>query len=160
VRPLNAVFLDLQRHVDQLLEELVFRPWAVPPPAEWRPALDLYETPEAFLVEIDLPGVPPEDVTLVAGERTLTLSGRRSALIPGQATCRRGERPHGLFRRVLELPGPVDPAAAQARYFHGTCHVRLPRIPPHRGKPAGEQLQVQYTVRITIAESEEERKHD
>ena len=60
---------QLSQEVDRLFDELIHRPWGSPlrPKAdEWNPELDLYETKDAFILEVDLPGVKEKDVTVDA----------------------------------------------------------------------------------------------
>ena len=52
----KATFLDLDRHLDETFEKLIYRRWAIPNPAEWRPPFDLHESAQGYVVEIDLPG--------------------------------------------------------------------------------------------------------
>ncbi|AWK86917.1 Hsp20/alpha crystallin family protein [Azospirillum thermophilum] len=87
------------------LHRQFFRP-APPAPrcACWTPPMDVYETDDALVVAVALPGVAPDQVEVrladgvlaVAAERTLPL-GRRGAI-------RRLEIPHGRFERRVELP--------------------------------------------------------
>ena len=59
-----SLSVHLVEEVDRLFDELIHRPWgftrsAVEP---WNPAVDLYETETAFILEVDLPGIREEDV--------------------------------------------------------------------------------------------------
>ncbi len=128
--PWKNVFLDVQRHVDEMFEELLYRPWAIAGPSRWRPPLDLYETAEAYLVEVDLPGVAPSEVRIVVRERHLTISGRRTGTPPEGARCDRCERPLGTFERSLDLPQAVDPAKARAECQYGSWRIHLPKKYP------------------------------
>ena len=65
-----------------MFEELVYRPWAITARPGWRPPLDLHETADAYLVIIDVPEVPPEDVRIVVSERDLIITGRRRLPLP------------------------------------------------------------------------------
>jgi HSP20 family protein len=133
-RPWESAFLDLHRQVDELFEELVYRPWAISGRSGWRPPLDLHETAEAYLVVIDLPDVPPEEVRILVGERDLAVTGQRRAAPPEGVLFQRCERPCGAFERTLTLPQAVDPPRARAEYRHGTCRIHLPKKqPPGQG---------------------------
>jgi HSP20 family protein len=127
LRPWESAFLDLHRQVDELFEELVYRPWAISGRAGWRPPVDLHETADAYLVVIDLPDVAPEEVRIVVGERDLVVAGQRQAAAPEGALFQRCERPSGPFERTLKLPQRVDPQRARVEYRHGTCRIHLPR---------------------------------
>ena len=54
LQPWKSAFWDLQRQVDEMFQELIFRPWVIAGPATWQPALDFHETEEAFILEMDL----------------------------------------------------------------------------------------------------------
>ena len=157
--PWPTSFLDLHRQVDELFEELIYRPWSLGGRAGWRPALDIHETADGYLVELDLPGVEPEEVRVLAGEHSLTVAGQRRAVPPEGALWQRCERPSGPFRRVVALPRAVDPRRAHAEYRHGTCRVYLPLIPPTEGVAGPDRPDrldtpdrgdAHYVLRVTV----------
>jgi HSP20 family protein len=123
--PFKASFLDLERHLDETFEKLISRRWAVPNPSEWRPPLDLHESAEGYVVEIDLPGVPADQVEIRLSEDELTLKGTRlETRFEETLPCQR-ERRCGPFRISLVLPHRVVPEKTQAEYRHGTYVIRL-----------------------------------
>ncbi len=121
----KAPFLDLERHLDETFEKLIYRRWAIPNPAEWRPPLDLHESAEGYVVEIDLPGVPADQVEIRVSEDELTLRGIRvETRFEETLPCHR-ERRCGPFRVALVLGHRVAPEKTQAEYHHGTYVIRL-----------------------------------
>ena len=158
--PWKASILDLQQHVDELFEELVFRPWAIATQPERRPALDLYETPDAYLVDVDLPGMPPDEVRIIVAGQSLTIAGQRRPALPEQATCKHLARPHGAFRRSLELPLPVMAADAVVEFRHGTCRIVLPKKPLSEPSPSASSspvAQEQYVLHVSVRQQSGER---
>jgi HSP20 family protein len=123
---------DLRYRLDQLFEELIYRRWGIPAPDEWRPALDVYETRDAYLVKVDLPGVPPERVEIRVTETELNVSGTRTREEPEGALSGHCERPSGRFRRSVCLAQPVAPEEARAECRHGTYSIWL-----FKRRPAG-----------------------
>ena len=123
----ETAFLDLQRQVDDMFEELIYRPWAISGRVGGRPPLDLHETSETYIVEIDLPGVAPEEVRVHLSERNLIITAERHANPPEGTLFQRCERPCGTLQRALNLPLAVDPQQARAEYRHGTCRIYLPK---------------------------------
>ena len=92
----------------------------------WRPAIDLVEEEDAFLVMIELPGVEPSDVELTVRGRILTIRGERTltdALVGTRVLAM--ERCHGPFERRVALPAPVDPQHLEADYHDGVLFVRI-----------------------------------
>ncbi len=121
----KASFLDLERHLDETFEKLIYRRWAIPNPAEWRPPLDLHESAEGYVVEIDLPGVPTDQVEIRVTESELTLRGtRHETRFEETLPCHR-ERRCGPFRISLVLPHRVAPEKTQAEYRDGIYVIRL-----------------------------------
>ena len=135
--PWRAPLFDLQRRLDQIFEELIYRRWAIPNPAAWRPPLDFHETRDAYLAEVDLPGVSPDQVEIRVTAGGVTITGNRPETGPGGALLSHRERPCGPFRRSLTLAQPIDPEGAGAECHHGTYHIRLPKRRPAE-RPAPE----------------------
>lgn len=124
--PMKA-FLDFRRHIDEMFEELIYRPWALPVRRSWQPALDFQETPDAFLIDVDLPGVAPEQVRILAGERRLIIVGERVVPPAAGVLHNRCERPSGAFERSLDLPAAIDPHQARVEAAHGAYRIHLPK---------------------------------
>lgn len=100
------------------------------------PLLDIYETPDAIMVEADLPGLDPQAIMVRLLDNQLTLEGRRCE--QGDADAGhylRMERCYEDFRRILQLPCAVDPTGARGNYEQGVLKLRLPKITERRRKP-------------------------
>ncbi|MGH7961088.1 MAG: Hsp20/alpha crystallin family protein [Candidatus Binatia bacterium] len=125
---------QLAQEVDRLFDELIHRPWGFGRASEEWPQLDLYETPTAFVLEVDLPGVKKQEVSVEVKDDYLVLQGRRSA---EQAHLKgnlyRHERRSGQFVRRLRLPASVDREQIRAEFRNGVLRVTLPKT-----QPAGE----------------------
>jgi len=117
--------VDFQRQLDEIFEKLIYRRWAIPNPAEWRPRLDLHETSDAYYVEVDLPDVPPEQVEIRVTEGCLTIAGTRPVTSLEGALLSHREREYGSFRRSLSLAHAVALERVQAEYRHGTYKIHL-----------------------------------
>lgn len=72
----------------------------------WEPPVDVYAGDDEVLVEVALPGVPPERMELIVAPGELVIRGeRRLPQRPAGAELRRLEIPYGRFERRLAL-GP------------------------------------------------------
>ena len=93
---------------------------------EWRPATDVYRTPEGWLVKFELAGVAPDDVELTARGRALRIRGRRRdcCLDPG---CRQlhMEIAYSRFERQVELPGDLQRTRIETEFRDGMLLVRI-----------------------------------
>lgn len=89
-------------------------------------ALDAYRADDAFVVEVDLPGVSPEsiDVTVDSGVLRITAE-RRAARVEGRQSLL-SERVHGRFARELHLGQGLDTTQVRAEYTDGVLAVTLP----------------------------------
>jgi HSP20 family protein len=44
----------------------------------WAPQMDVYETADTFVVELDLPGMDPDSIDLTLDQNLLTIRGERT----------------------------------------------------------------------------------
>ncbi|CAG8793625.1 10368_t:CDS:2, partial [Dentiscutata erythropus] len=73
------------------------------------PATDVFDTNKAFIIHIDLPGVPKEDISIELRKLELTAHGEsKRKLTYEAATSRVRERKIGKFRKVVFLPRDCD----------------------------------------------------
>jgi len=77
------------------------------------PLADLEETDDAYLVEVELPGVKKHDVAVeISGRRVIVDGGRKELERAG--VLRRRTRAVGRFHHEVVLPGDVDAEAVSA----------------------------------------------
>ncbi|MGH9425299.1 MAG: Hsp20/alpha crystallin family protein, partial [Terriglobia bacterium] len=99
----------------------------------WNPAVDLYETEAAFILEVDLPGIREEDVEVTVDKGDLVLRGTRIvSRTATQGNFHYQERRSGNFTRRLRLPALVDQAHIRAEVKHGVLRVTLPKTQRER----------------------------
>src|SRR3954447_9385104 len=126
-----------RRDVDKLqeeIEELFADLWQVPRFAGlrhgFRPNVDCFHTddPHALTVVVEVPGVDPATLQVVAADRMLVIAGERKRP-PGTARVyQQMEIEYGPFRRQIRLAEDVDPSRATAQYEHGVLTVELPVV--------------------------------
>ncbi len=92
------------------------------------PRYDFVETPEAYMLVFDLPGVKRDEISVTTEGEDVVLSGERSRPEWGEdAAVRRSERPFGGFRRALRMPADIRIDDIKARLDEGVLTVTLPR---------------------------------
>ncbi len=117
----------LQSEIEAAFSELIHTRWSIVEPS-WNPAIDVYETDEAYLIEADLPGIDSSHVQMQPQERSVTICGTRKVLLSfNKGRTLVTERAKGCFRRRIELPGPVDTRKAKARFIDGVYEIILPK---------------------------------
>lgn len=92
------------------------------------PQVQVQETDEAFLLNVDLPGVKKEDVRIHVSGRTLMISGeRKSQKEIEQGRAYRMEKSYGKFSRQFALPENVNPEQIEANLEDGVLMIALPK---------------------------------
>ena len=121
---------DIDRLHDEI-KELVDDLWSVPrfvvARRGFRPNVDCIRSddPAALHVVVELPGVDPASIKVIAADRVLVVGGeRRRPQVRGR--YQQMELEYGPFQRRISLNEPVDTAAATARYEQGLLTVVLP----------------------------------
>jgi HSP20 family protein len=94
----------------------------------FRPALDVEETSEAFVIRADVPGIAQKDVKVSLMGETLTIRGeRKNEVANGNGNARRIERSYGVFARAITLDAPVRADKVKATYRDGVLEIHVPK---------------------------------
>jgi HSP20 family protein len=125
---------DIHEAAEQI-EELFSDLWQVFPFARgsrsgYRPQVDVFQSdePPSIVVHVELAGVEPEHVKVIAGPRALIVAGERRR----PKDCghyRQMEIEYGPFQRRVVLGEDVDPDGATATYERGILRITLPITP-------------------------------
>ncbi len=133
MREMDKRLVDQFRMMEQRMGRM-FRNMAVPRMTAsvhagcWEPAADVYETEDAIYVYVDTAGIDPEQLSVTAERKGVTISGIRR--IPEQArirTIHQLEIEHGKFRRSLSFNVPVDVSAVTSVCRNGLLEIRMPK---------------------------------
>jgi HSP20 family protein len=101
--------------------------------AEWRPLVDISETPQEYRIEAELPGVRREDVRVSIDEGVLTVQGHRDAVTDsGTRRYHRRERSMGHFARSFALPEMADIDQVSARFEEGVLILAIAKLAERR----------------------------
>lgn len=120
----------LHDEIQELIDDLWHLPRFVGGRRGFRPQVDCIrsEDPAELQVVVELPGVDPKSIQIVAADRVLVVAGERRR--PGvSGRYQQLEIEYGPFQRRIQLDEPVDPTAAIARYENGMLTVVLPIAP-------------------------------
>lgn len=109
-----------------------------------RPQVDCYHTdePHELTVVVELPGVDPEQVHIVATERELLIAGERKRTRCEGRVFQQMEIDHGAFERTIPLIEEVDPAHASASYERGLLTIVLPVVEHRPPGPVNVSIEV------------------
>src|SRR5919198_56615 len=122
-------------HAAEEIEQLFADLWQVFPFSRglrrgYRPQVDVFRSdePAVLTVQVELAGVDPDDVQLIASPQALLIAGERRR----PKHCghfQQMELDYGPFQRQITLSEDVDPEQATATYERGILTVRLPIAP-------------------------------
>jgi len=90
------------------------------------PLADVEETDSEYLVEIELPGVKREDISLEVTDDHLVVSGERKER-QRAGLLRQQTRTTGRFHYEVTLPSGVDTEAVRATLDNGVLSVVVPK---------------------------------
>ncbi|MDF1524876.1 MAG: Hsp20/alpha crystallin family protein [bacterium] len=97
--------------------------------AGWTPAVDIYETTDAILVNVEAPGMSRDQFTVEVKDDVLTLKGERPfEKDVSREHCHRIERAYGRFRRSFVLGVSIRTDMITAAYMGGVLEVVLPKV--------------------------------
>ena len=106
------------------------------------PSTDVEETPDQFILRLDVPGVSQKDVKVAILGDTLTIRGERKAEAETKdSDVYRRERRFGSFERAFKLGRAVKADQVQATYRDGVLEVRVPKSEEARVREIEIQVQ-------------------
>lgn len=89
------------------------------------PPVDVYESPDEFLLIADMPGAAQDSLRLDLDKGQLTIEGRRTAMNQGRVLA--SELTPGDYRRAFSVPQGIDPDKVSAELKEGVLQIHLPK---------------------------------
>jgi HSP20 family protein len=99
----------------------------------WTPPIDVYETPDRYVVAAELPGLSREEIDLALEDSRLTIRAQRvdRGASAGEALhYHQVERGHGAFARTFDFSQKIDMDGVSADLSNGVLTVTLLKVPP------------------------------
>jgi len=92
----------------------------------WSPQVDIFENQNEIVLEAELAGLKPEDVSISIENNVLTIHGeRRFEKKDEDDNFHRVERSYGAFTRSFTLPPTVQSENANAEFENGILRLTL-----------------------------------
>jgi HSP20 family protein len=108
------------------------------------PAVDIRTSADhSLIIEVDLPGVSKDSVSVNIENRTLTIKGERKRETETESTggkVQRTERVFGTFVRAFSLPETANTSKVDASYKDGVLTLTIPRA--EESKPRSIEVKV------------------
>ena len=102
-------------------------------------ALDVVETPDAYIVKAELPGIAKDKIEVNVEDRDVTIGAEFLDEVEASGKTLWKERTFSKSSRSIRLPEAVDANAAQARHVDGVLQLTLPKI----AKANAKQITIQ-----------------
>jgi len=98
----------------------------------YEPAMDLKETDEEYVMDIDVPGMKKEQIELTVTDAVLMIKGTREGAsneaqedADGELRYYKQERRFGSFQRTVPLPNDADDERITAEYDNGVLTITI-----------------------------------
>jgi len=103
--------------------------WRLSKSPAWTPPVEVYETQDAYMINLELPGLGQEDVKVTQTNNILTVRGaRRFKKVSEESTYHSSERTYGTFERLFPLPSNVQPERMKTKFISGVLQIVFPKI--------------------------------
>ncbi|MGM0545428.1 MAG: Hsp20/alpha crystallin family protein [Bacteroidota bacterium] len=128
VEPIN----NLRREMDRIFNDLIPFSWRLDDSEmglrSWAPRTDMMETDNEYMIEVDLPGMSKQDITLNVQDNILSIQGERKHETEEEHNgYLRRERSFGSFERKFSLPASVKEDKIKATFKDGVLTVHIPK---------------------------------
>jgi HSP20 family protein len=119
--------VTLREAMDRLFDDAFTHPFGTAS-GQHLPAVDLYQTDEAVVVQAAIPGLKADDVQISVTGDQLSLKGEfRSQTESKERTYHLREQRYGAFERTVNLPARVVAEKAKADFENGVLTITLPK---------------------------------
>ena len=110
---------------------------------DWTPSVNVSETPTAYLIKAELPGVKKDDVHVDIEAGVLTITGeRKQEQEHKDEKYHRVETSYGSFMRRFTVPEDANREGVEATFKDGVLTVKLSKVPAETKKPETKRIPV------------------
>jgi len=131
VMPRQHRLLSELESIEQQLSQMVRGPHAYSVEksnSTWSPAVDIYETPESFILTAEVPGIETDQIDIKVVNGNLILRGERRWEAEAHGDhFHRLESAYGKFERTFTLSEQIDAESITAELDRGVLKVSLPK---------------------------------
>jgi HSP20 family protein len=95
----------------------------------WYPSADIYQTPDGWLVKVELAGVSAEEIELDVQGNQLYIAGcrRDKMCAAGAVSFHQMEITYSRFEKTLQFPDAIEGAAVEHNFENGLLIIHLRR---------------------------------
>lgn len=98
------------------------------------PPTDVFETKDAIVMLLDMPGADPESLNVALERRMLTVSARTGISVPRDHALIHAEFRDARYERGFTLSDEIDGEHIDAEFRDGVLRLQLPKTTPSPAK--------------------------
>ena len=92
----------------------------------WYPAADVYQTPDGWVVKVDLAGVTGDEVEIAIKGNSLYIAGcRKDRSCAAGVSYQQMEITYSSFEKTSRFPSPIDGATIEHVFENGLLIINL-----------------------------------
>ena len=122
----TAPVFGLRREIDRLFEDTFGRGESG---SSWTPAVDVQENQNELRLDVELPGLNPDEVEITADNGVLTIRGEKQfeRKEGDESRYHVVERSYGSFLRSVQLPQGLEIGRIEASFNNGMLAIHIPK---------------------------------
>jgi|SRR5580765_5557315 len=98
----------------------------VPSGRLWYPAADVYQTPDGWVVKVELAGVSGDEIEIAIEGNSLYIAGsRKDRSCASGISYQQMEITYSSFEKTLRFPSPIDGATIEHMFENGILIITL-----------------------------------
>lgn len=126
---------SLQSEMNRLFDDFFTTPRRGNGALGFAPAAELTETPEAYHLKLEVPGIDTKDLDIQVTAESVAITGeRKSESTTEENGMTRSEFHYGKFQRVIPMPGRINNQSVEASYNDGILTLVLPKAEEEKNK--------------------------
>lgn len=116
----------LRRQMERIFDDIADT--SIERETQWHPAIELIDTPDNLLLQVQLPGVERNNIDIQVTRDAVLIAGEYP--YPQQSETNNwlhSEFVYGKFRRLISLPTSIENERVSAEFQNGILRLTLPK---------------------------------
>lgn len=130
MEPLQKFKDEFENMFDRFFKEPFLSDKSILSKDSFTPACNIKEEKDAYMIEVDLPGVEPEDIDIEIDNNYISIKGERKSKVETEDEEKQMhvvESSYGSYHRAFTLPDNVKSDAITADYKNGVLSISIPK---------------------------------
>jgi HSP20 family protein len=89
------------------------------------PLADIYETADAYVLMLDMPGSQKDSISITIDKSSLVIKGEVESYVKENSKLLFNEIPNAAYQRTFNLTDGIDTSNVDAHYDNGVLTVKL-----------------------------------